>query len=226
MNAIRRHAARRAPRCDRHRWIPEARRRQLGIAAADRRRVCRSRSTSTATTPISTHGQRRGLRHAGARAEHRGRLRRPARPGLRRVLRHRRLYLRHPHRLPGAAGVELVLGAVPVLGLVDADATEVGTGTWCISRCRSGWPCRWRRRWRRSSACCSARPRLRLRGDYLAIVTLGFGEIVPIVVRNWSSLTNGAAGLNGVAAPRLFGWSFGVDADAVLLRRHRAWWRC
>ena len=55
-------------------------------------------------------------------------------------------------------------------------------------------------------------PTLRLRGDYLAIVTLGFGEIVPIVARNWSGLTNGAAGLNGVAAPRLFGWSFGVDA--------------
>jgi branched-chain amino acid transport system permease protein len=55
-------------------------------------------------------------------------------------------------------------------------------------------------------------PTLRLRGDYLAIVTLGFGEIVPIVVRNWSDLTNGAAGLNGVRAPRLFGWSFGVNS--------------
>ena len=55
-------------------------------------------------------------------------------------------------------------------------------------------------------------PTLRLRGDYLAIVTLGFGEIVPIVVRNWSSLTNGAAGLNGIAAPRIFGFSFGVNA--------------
>jgi len=55
-------------------------------------------------------------------------------------------------------------------------------------------------------------PTLRLRGDYLAIVTLGFGEIVPIVVRNWSDLTNGAAGLNGVAAPKLLGWSFGVSA--------------
>jgi branched-chain amino acid transport system permease protein len=53
-------------------------------------------------------------------------------------------------------------------------------------------------------------PTLRLRGDYLAIVTLGFGEIVPIVVRNWSDLTGGAAGLNGIAAPRLFGWRFGV----------------
>src|SRR3954447_23244781 len=55
-------------------------------------------------------------------------------------------------------------------------------------------------------------PTLRLKGDYLAIVTLGFGEIVPIVARNTPSVTNGAMGLNGVSAPRLFGWSFGVDA--------------
>ena len=54
-------------------------------------------------------------------------------------------------------------------------------------------------------------PTLRLRGDYLAIVTLGFGEIVPIVARNTDWLTNGAAGLNGVQAPRLFGYNFGVD---------------
>jgi branched-chain amino acid transport system permease protein len=55
-------------------------------------------------------------------------------------------------------------------------------------------------------------PTLRLKGDYLAIVTLGFGEIVPIVVRNWPSLTNGAMGLNGVAPPQLFGFDFGVSA--------------
>ena len=55
-------------------------------------------------------------------------------------------------------------------------------------------------------------PTLRLRGDYLAIVTLGFGEIVPIIARNWTSLTNGAAGMNGIAAPKFFGLSFGVDA--------------
>ncbi len=55
-------------------------------------------------------------------------------------------------------------------------------------------------------------PTLRLRGDYLAIVTLGFGEIVPIVARNMDGITGGAAGLNGVQAPKLFGWSFGVDA--------------
>jgi branched-chain amino acid transport system permease protein len=55
-------------------------------------------------------------------------------------------------------------------------------------------------------------PTLRLKGDYLAIVTLGFGEIVPIVARNTPSLTNGAAGLNGVATPNLFGYSFGVKS--------------
>ena len=55
-------------------------------------------------------------------------------------------------------------------------------------------------------------PTLRLRGDYLAIVTLGFGEIVPIVARNLDGVTNGAAGLNGVQAPQLFGTSFGVDS--------------
>jgi branched-chain amino acid transport system permease protein len=37
-------------------------------------------------------------------------------------------------------------------------------------------------------------PTLRLRGDYLAIVTLGFGEIVPVVARNWEGLTTGRRG--------------------------------
>ena len=54
-------------------------------------------------------------------------------------------------------------------------------------------------------------PTLRLRGDYLAIVTLGFGEIVPIVARNTPYLTNGAAGLNGVTTPALPGFSFGIS---------------
>ena len=55
-------------------------------------------------------------------------------------------------------------------------------------------------------------PTLRLRGDYLAIVTLGFGEIVPIVFLNADPITNGAAGLNGIQAPRLFGYDFGVNS--------------
>jgi branched-chain amino acid transport system permease protein len=54
-------------------------------------------------------------------------------------------------------------------------------------------------------------PTLRLRGDYLAIVTLGFGEIVPVVARNWDGLTNGAQGLGGIRTPRLFGFDFGFS---------------
>ena len=56
-------------------------------------------------------------------------------------------------------------------------------------------------------------PTLKLRGDYLAIVTLGFGEIVPIVARNMDGVTNGAAGLNGVKGPTIGTlYSFGVNA--------------
>lgn len=51
-------------------------------------------------------------------------------------------------------------------------------------------------------------PTLRLRDDYLAIVTLGFGEIVRLVLINWQSLTRGPRGLPGIPAPTLFGYSF------------------
>jgi branched-chain amino acid transport system permease protein len=44
-------------------------------------------------------------------------------------------------------------------------------------------------------------PALRLRGDYLAIVTLGFGEITRIVLNNWVTLTNGPNGITGIERP-------------------------
>ena len=46
-------------------------------------------------------------------------------------------------------------------------------------------------------------PTLRLRGDYLAIVTLGFGEIIQDVLKNLDAVTKGTQGLNPVAAPAL-----------------------
>ena len=49
-------------------------------------------------------------------------------------------------------------------------------------------------------------PVLRLRGDYLAIVTLGFGEIIRILLNNWDSLTHGPDGINNIAKPTLFGY--------------------
>jgi ABC-type branched-subunit amino acid transport system permease subunit len=54
-------------------------------------------------------------------------------------------------------------------------------------------------------------PTLRLRGDYLAIVTLGFGEIVPAVFLNASSLTKGTNGIGGIYKPELFGFNFTLE---------------
>jgi branched-chain amino acid transport system permease protein len=51
-------------------------------------------------------------------------------------------------------------------------------------------------------------PVLRLRGDYLAIVTLAFGEIIRLVIINWTALTNGYAGIGGIPRPTLFGIPF------------------
>src|SRR5690606_15667027 len=51
-------------------------------------------------------------------------------------------------------------------------------------------------------------PVLRLRGDYLAIVTLAFGEIIRLVLINWRELTNGAAGITQIPRPSFFGLEF------------------
>ena len=51
-------------------------------------------------------------------------------------------------------------------------------------------------------------PVLRLRGDYLAIVTLGFGEMVRIILLNWYDLTKGPDGLSGIPRPSFFGLPF------------------
>jgi branched-chain amino acid transport system permease protein len=51
-------------------------------------------------------------------------------------------------------------------------------------------------------------PVLRLRGDYLAIVTLGFGEIIRLILLNWQNLTGGPNGISGVPRPSFFGLPF------------------
>ncbi len=56
-----------------------------------------------------------------------------------------------------------------------------------------------------------ALPTMRLRGDYVAIVTLGFGEIIQDVLKNLDAVTKGTQGINPVAAPGLPGVSFAVD---------------
>jgi branched-chain amino acid transport system permease protein len=51
-------------------------------------------------------------------------------------------------------------------------------------------------------------PVLRLRGDYLAIVTLAFGEIIRVVIINWQNFTNGPNGISGIPRPTFFGVPF------------------
>lgn len=51
-------------------------------------------------------------------------------------------------------------------------------------------------------------PALRLKGDYLAIATLGFGEIFRIVLVNWDELTRGPMGLPGIPRPDILGFKF------------------
>ncbi len=60
-------------------------------------------------------------------------------------------------------------------------------------------------------------PTLRLRGDYLAIVTLGFGEITRIVLNNWDGLTGGPNGIMHVGRPALGGLNLGTPAHLYYL---------
>jgi len=62
-------------------------------------------------------------------------------------------------------------------------------------------------------------PVLRLRGDYLAIVTLAFGEIIRLVLINWREVTNGSAGISGIPKVTFFGlMSFDVSADNYIAK--------
>ncbi|MDQ0474904.1 high-affinity branched-chain amino acid ABC transporter permease LivM [Labrys wisconsinensis] len=54
-------------------------------------------------------------------------------------------------------------------------------------------------------------PVLRLRGDYLAIVTLAFGEIVRLVLINWKDFSNGYEGISGIPRPTFFGLPFNAS---------------
>ena len=142
------------------------------------------------------HQPRDPLRPARARPQHRRRLRRAARSGLHRVLRGRRVRLRAA-REPALRPAPAVLGR----------------------SCRSA------RRSLRSSACCSGAPTLKLRGDYLAIVTLGFGEIIRIFLNNLSqpvNITNGPQGITLIDPFRIGGFDFARHDTFAGLDVHRA----
>ena len=56
-------------------------------------------------------------------------------------------------------------------------------------------------------------PTLRLKGDYLAITTIGFSEILRLVLINWASFTRGPAGIPGIPSPSIFGFTLGTNTS-------------
>ncbi len=56
-------------------------------------------------------------------------------------------------------------------------------------------------------------PTLRLRGDYLAIVTLGFGEIIRVILVNWTAFSGGPNGIASIPRPSFFGLPFKPPGD-------------
>ncbi|MEW5774990.1 MAG: branched-chain amino acid ABC transporter permease [Thermodesulfobacteriota bacterium] len=71
------------------------------------------------------------------------------------------------------------------------------------------------------SGCIIGYPTLRMRGDYLAIVTLGFGEIVRLILNNWMALTNGPNGVLGIQAPGVYwpSWADGFTLEHIWLKK-------
>ncbi|NOX25257.1 MAG: branched-chain amino acid ABC transporter permease [Deltaproteobacteria bacterium] len=58
-------------------------------------------------------------------------------------------------------------------------------------------------------------PVLRLRGDYLAIVTLGFGEIIRLILENWNDFSFGPSGIANIPRPSLFGINLSLAASTI-----------
>lgn len=120
-----------------------------------------------------------------------------------------------------ALGLNIVVGFTGLLHLGYAAFFAIGAYTYALLNLRLGWPF-----WIgllpaiAVAGVCGVLlgiPALRVRGDYLAIVTLGFGEIVRIVVTNLEPWTGGPNGLVGIAHPTLLVpgrgvYDFGVDS--------------
>ncbi|MGL1861768.1 MAG: branched-chain amino acid ABC transporter permease [Pseudodesulfovibrio sp.] len=60
-------------------------------------------------------------------------------------------------------------------------------------------------------------PVLRLRGDYLAIVTLGFGEIIRLVLENWGDITMGPSGISNISRPGFFGMKMTIVDSTIYM---------
>ena len=115
-----------------------------------------------------------------------------------------------------ALGLNIIVGFVGLLHLGYAAFFAVGAYAYALLNLHLHWPF-----WvglpvsglvAATAAVLLGLPAIRVRGDYLAIVTLGFGEIVRVVVTNLEQWTGGPNGLMGIAHPMAGPFRFGVDA--------------
>jgi branched-chain amino acid transport system permease protein len=118
-----------------------------------------------------------------------------------------------------ASGLNIVVGLAGLLDLGYVAFYAVGAYSFALLATNFGWgfwmclpfaglaAALW--------GCAVGLPVLRLRGDYLAIVTLAFAEIVRIVLLNWTDVTNGPNGISGIPDPTLFGLPFTARGDVT-----------
>ncbi|MBI4343209.1 MAG: branched-chain amino acid ABC transporter permease [Candidatus Omnitrophica bacterium] len=115
-----------------------------------------------------------------------------------------------------ALGLNLIVGLTGVLHLGYAAFFGIGAYTYALLNLHAGWPfwLGWIPAALVAGLCGAALglPALRVRGDYLAIVTLGFGEIARIACLNLARWTGGPNGLLGIAHPAL-AWPGGPRLD-------------
>ena len=114
-------------------------------------------------------------------------------------------------------GLNVVVGLAGLLDLGYAAFYAVGAYAYALLATQFGWGF-WQALPVASGLAASfglllGWPTLRLRGDYLAIVTLGFGEIVRIILVNWTDLSNGPNGIASIPRPTFFGLPFKPAGD-------------
>jgi len=114
-----------------------------------------------------------------------------------------------------ALGLNLVLGFTGQISIGQAAYYAVGAYLSALLATRLGFPF-----WVNLpvagliAALCAIifGPVLRLRGHFLAIATIAFGEIVRIILLSWDPVTNGPRGIIGIPHPKIMGFTFGSDA--------------
>jgi branched-chain amino acid transport system permease protein len=122
-------------------------------------------------------------------------------------------------------GLNIVVGLAGMLDLGYIAFYGVGAYTYALLNLHFGmsfWVCLpFAATFALIAGCIIGYPTLRMRGDYLAIVTLGFGEIVRILLNNWMELTNGPNGLLGIKPPSILIPSFegGLSFELFYLKK-------